>query len=176
MKDLNLSQHGTKITFYRIRDKEFLLFFFVIHLTLFPVKSPGVLMKLGVTEYSPADWRLFIDSSERSLKCVLLHITNVYGSILIVHSTTLKEKNDAIKGVLQHMRYNGHQCVICVDLKMVNFLLGQQRGDTKYPCFLCYWDSRGKANHWTKKDWPARDSYNLGKRMLLLSDWYHVTK
>ena len=176
MKDLNLSQHGTKITFYRIRDKEFLPFFFVIHLTLFPVKSPGVLMKLGVTEYSPADWRLFIDSSERSLKCVLLHITNVYGSMPIVHSTTLKEKNDAIKGVLQHIRYNGHQCVICVDLKMVNFLLGQQRGDTKYPCFLCYWDSRGKANHWTKKDWPARDPYNLGKRMLLLSDWYHVTK
>ena len=100
IKDLNLSQHGTKITFYRIRDKEFLLFFLVIHLTLFPVKSPDVLMKLGVTEYSLADWRLFTDSSERSLKCVLLHITNVYGSIPIVHSTTLKEKNDAIKGVL----------------------------------------------------------------------------
>ena len=28
------------------------------------------------------------------------------------------------------------------DLKMVNFLLGQQSGFTKYPCFLCMWDSR----------------------------------
>ena len=25
---------------------------------------------------------------------------------------------------------------------MVNFLLGQQSGCTKFPCFLCYWDSR----------------------------------
>ena len=58
---------------------------------------PGVLIKLCVTEYSPADWRLFIDSSKRSLKCALLHITNVYGSITIGHSTTLKEKYDAIK-------------------------------------------------------------------------------
>ena len=47
-------------------------------------------MKLGVTEYSYADWRLFTDSSKRSLKCVLLHITNVYGSIPIGHSITLK--------------------------------------------------------------------------------------
>ena len=58
---------------------------------------PGVLMKLGVTEYSSADWKLFIASSKRSLKCVLLHITNVCGSIPIGHSTTLKEKHDAIK-------------------------------------------------------------------------------
>ena len=84
----------------------------------------GVLMKLDVTEFSPFHWRLFIDSSKKSLKYVLLHITNVYGSILIVHSTTLKEKYDAIKNLLQHIKYKDHQWVICVDLKMVNFLLG----------------------------------------------------
>ena len=81
LKDRNYSQHGTKSTFYRRRDKEFVPFFDV----------PGVLMKLGVTEYSPADSRLFIDSSQRSLKYVLLHITNVYGSIPIGHSTILKK-------------------------------------------------------------------------------------
>ena len=47
----------------------------------------GVLMKLDLTEFSPFRWRLFVDSSKKSLKYVLLHITNVYGSILIVHST-----------------------------------------------------------------------------------------
>ena len=52
----------------------------------------SVLMKLGVTEYSPADWRLFIDSLKRSLKCVLLHITNGYEPIPVGHSTTPKEK------------------------------------------------------------------------------------
>jgi hypothetical protein len=40
---------------------------------------------------------------------------------------------------------------------MVNFLLGQQSGYTKYPCFLCLWDSRAKHEHWTRKDWPLRE-------------------
>ena len=39
---------------------------------------------------------------------------------------------------------------------MVNFLLRQQSGFTKYPCFLCMWDSRDRAQHYTKKDWPLR--------------------
>ena len=110
-------------------------------------------MKLVAKEYSPADWRLFIDSSKRSLNCVL-HITNVYGSIPIGHPTTLKEKYDAIKSVLLHIKYNDHQWVIYVDLKMVNFLLGQR-------------DSRDKENHWTKKDWPVRDQLNVeGKNVI----------
>ena len=108
LKDRNLLQHGTKIAFYRTRAKDFVPFFddqlnFVLCKDI-----PGVPMKSDVTKYSPADWKLFIDSSERSLKCVLLHITNVYGSILIGHSTTLKERFDAIKSVLKHIKYNDH--------------------------------------------------------------------
>ena len=57
VKDRNLLQHGTKITFYRTRDKEFVPFFddqlnFVLCKDI-----PGVLMKLVVTEYSLANWR-----------------------------------------------------------------------------------------------------------------------
>ena len=37
----------------------------------------------------------------------------------------------------------------------------------KYPCFLCYWDSRDKANHWTKKDWLLRDRLNAGKKNVI---------
>ena len=61
---------------------------------------PDVLMKLGEHYYSSADCRLFIHSSKRSMKCVLLPITNVHGSIPIGHSTKVKEKYDAIKSVL----------------------------------------------------------------------------
>ena len=75
---------------------------------------PSALTKLGVTEYSPADWRLFTDNSKRNLKYVLLYITNFYGSILIGHSTTLKEKYDAIRIVLQHIKCNDHQWVISI--------------------------------------------------------------
>ncbi|GBM06427.1 hypothetical protein AVEN_266373-1 [Araneus ventricosus] len=36
---------------------------------------------------------------------------------------------------------------------MLTMLLGQQAGYTKYPCFLCLWDSRARDFHWTKTDW-----------------------
>ena len=99
--------------------------------------------KRGITEYFSADWWLFIDSLKRSLNCVM-HITNVYRSIRIVHCMMRQGKYDAMKGVLQHIKYNNHQRVICVDLKMVNLLRDQESGKN-YPYFLCCWDSRGKA-------------------------------
>ena len=71
----------------------------------------------------------------------------MYVAIPVGHSTTLNEKYDTIKTTLQHIKYKHHQRVICVDLKIVTFLLGQQSGYTKFPCCLCYWDSRDKANH-----------------------------
>ena len=69
----------------------------------------------------------------------------------------MKEQYDAIKRVLERINYSKHQWVICVDLKMVNFLLGQQSGYTKHPCFLCKWDSRAKDEHYIKRDWGGRE-------------------
>ena len=68
-----------------------------------------------------------------------------------------------IKTVLQKLDYDSHQWFICVDLKMVNFLLGQQSGFTKYPCFICLWDSRARDDQWVKKEWPPRDSMRVGE-------------
>ena len=93
-----------------------------------------------------------------------LHNSNMYAPIPIVHSTTLKEKYDAIKTVFQHIKYEHHQWTICVDLKVVNFLLGQQSWHTKFPCFLCYWDSRDKGNHWKIKNWPVREQLKVGDK------------
>ena len=111
----------------------------------------GLLNALGISKYDPSEWRLFIDSSKKSLKCVLLHIGNLYGAIPIGHSVHLKEQYEHIKTVLQLLKYDEHKWIICVDLKMVNFLLGQQGGYTKYPCFLCLWDSRAKNKRWEQK-------------------------
>ena len=52
---------------------------------------------------------------------------------------------------------------ICVDLRIINYLLGMQKGYTKYPCFICLWDSRAKDDHWKKKIWPARESLIVGE-------------
>ena len=46
---------------------------------------------------------------------------------------------------------------------MVNLLLGQQSRFTKYPCYLCVWDSRDRSQHYIKKDWPARDEMVPGR-------------
>ena len=60
--------------------------------------------------------------------------------------------------VIDLLQYHQHNWVICVDLKMVNFLLGQQHGFTKFPCYLCMWDSRARDKHWIQKEWPVRES------------------
>ena len=116
----------------------------------------GLLLSLGLPVYNFSEWRLFIDSNKRSLKCVLLHNGNKYSAIPIAHSTKQKEEYSRIRLILELLQYQEHQWVICVDLKIVNFLLGQQSGFTKFSCFLCHWDSRDRANHWTKKSWPRR--------------------
>ena len=65
----------------------------------------SLLRQLGVQQYKPQDWCLFIDSSKRSLKCVLLYSGNSYGSVSLGHSTTLKEKYDEIKFFLEKISY-----------------------------------------------------------------------
>ena len=76
------------------------------------------------SQYEPKNWRLFIDSSKRSLKCVLLQNGNKFSSVHIAHSTTLMETYEAVKYEMEKIGYDHHKWFICVDLKMVNFLLG----------------------------------------------------
>ena len=79
----------------------------------------------------------------------------------------LKKKYEPVKQVLECIKYNQHKSKICVILKMVNFLLGQQSGYTKHLCFFCLWDSRDKANHWVKKDWELRITLRAGDKNII---------
>ncbi|GBL88944.1 hypothetical protein AVEN_159031-1 [Araneus ventricosus] len=159
--DKNLLEQGTKIIFYRSREKCLLPFFSQEDNLVFCHEIRGLMEKIGLPEYFPDDWRLFIDSSKRSLKCVLLHNGNKSVSIPIAHSTKMKEEYTTITLVLKNIKYHEHQWVICVDLKMVNFLLEHQSGHTKYPCFLCLWDSRDKIHHWVRKEWLKRENLDV---------------
>ena len=40
--------------------------------------------------------------------------------------------------------------------------MGMQGGFTKHCCFLCLWDYRATAEHYVRRDWPARGSYITG--------------
>ena len=90
----------------------------------------------------------------KSLKVVLLHNTTKLASIPIGHSTEMKEEYSTLKFVLEKIKYTKqNNWFICGDLKILTFLLGnkQQGGHTKYPFFLCLWDSRDRENHYKKK-------------------------
>ena len=137
-----LSEHGildskTKITFYRHRDEPLSGYFTKEDNFVFCKNLKGLLAAMGVPKYKPGEWRLFIDSSKQTLKCVLLHNASTYAGVPIGHSVTLKESYSTVQMVLHKLCYNEHKWAICVDLKMVNILLGQQAGYVKYPCFLC---------------------------------------
>jgi hypothetical protein len=162
LKEKNCLKSEVKITAYRSREEKFLQYFTQEDALVYCNNVIGLLHHLGLPEYHSEDWRLFIDSSTRSLKCVLLHKGNRYSSIPLAHSRILKEVFENIKMILQKISYHEHSWSICVDLKMVNFLLGQQSGFTKYPCFLCMWDSRAKKDHWVKQVWPTRENMNVG--------------
>jgi hypothetical protein len=46
-------------------------------------------------------------------------------------------------------------------------LLVQQGGYTKFPCFLCEWESRAREKHWTVTDWPQRKSFVPGTKRVI---------
>lgn len=77
--------------------------------------------------YDPTQWRLFIDSSKRSLKGVLLHNGNLFGSIPIIHSVHLKESYENLKALLKNVNHEKHSWTICGDLKINGMLLGTQK-------------------------------------------------
>ena len=149
LKDRNVLQAKTNVTFYRNREGNFLPFFKQYEEIV--VCNDAELLESDIVHYEANSRRLFIYSSKRSLKCVLLHNTNEYASIPLGHSVTLKEKCEPVKQVLECIKYNQHNWKICVDLRMVNFLLGQQSGYRKHPCFLCMRDSHDKAKNGLKR-------------------------
>ena len=96
----------------------------------------------------------------QSLKFVLNLNGNEYASVRIRHSVHAKETYKNVKPLLV-IKYDDHKWVIFVDLKMVNFLLGQQSGYIKYPCFLCLSDSHAKDRLSTQKSWPERKTLQI---------------
>ena len=139
LKKKNLLAQGTTASFYRDREKGFRKYFTndTENSLVFCTDVKGLVNELKPNSYKDEDWRLFIDSSKRSLKAVLLHNGNKFASIPIAHSTKLKEIFENLEIVLQKIKYSEHQWKVCGDLKIATMILGQQSGFTKNPCFLC---------------------------------------
>ena len=154
----------TTFAWYKHRESEYIRFFTMENSLVYCVDIQGLIEKLG-TVYNRSDWRLFIDASKSSLKAVLLHNTNQFASTPLAHSTCMKESYENMKLLLGKLQYSTHTWKICVDFKVLNMLLGQQSGFTKYPCFMCEWDSRNRSNHWIKR--KLRESLTPGCKNIL---------
>ncbi|XP_076359548.1 uncharacterized protein LOC143251981 isoform X1 [Tachypleus tridentatus] len=85
---------------------------------------------------NPNEWRLFINSSSRNLKAVLLHSGNKYPSLSLAHSVHLKEEYNSVKTLLEALKYDECGWDVIGDFKMVTLLMGLQGGFTKFPCYL----------------------------------------
>ncbi|GBP60895.1 hypothetical protein EVAR_48699_1 [Eumeta japonica] len=169
LKHKNLLAPKVTAYFYRNREEEFRKFFTKDdeNSVVYCSNVKGLVDELKPDTYRDDEWRLFIDSSTRSLKAVLLHISNTLAPIPIAHSTKLKETYENLEIVLDKIQYSEHQWRICGDLKIATLLLGQQSGFTKYPCYLCLWDSRDRKNHYVKKEWPSRVQLNVGRHNVI---------
>jgi len=161
LKEKNLLADGTLFSWYRSREKEYVAYFKEEGDLVFCINVPGLMLHFNI-HYKTDEWRLFIDSSKRSLKAVLLHNGNKYASLPVGHSVYLKECYKNLDFILQKLSYADHKWAICGDLKVISMLLGQQSGYTKFPCFLCEWDSRAREQHYVRKVWPSRNTLQPG--------------
>ena len=82
---------STRTTFYHERQEERCEYFSQEYSIVFSHHIDGVSQYLGVVPYDSNNWRLFLDSSKRSLKCVLNRNGNEYPSVPIGHFIHAKE-------------------------------------------------------------------------------------
>ena len=183
IRDLGLSKNGAEylaswlkqntdeaakieVSHYRDRDKEYCDYYaYDEEFSLVYCKDiVGLMNRFEHGCYKPNEWRLFIDSSKRSLKAVLLHNTNVYAAIPIGYSVIRDENYCNMEVILNRIKYSDHKWLLCGDLKILTILLGQQSGFTKYPCYLCEWDSWDGKNHNIKSLWPLRKTFEPGSK------------
>ena len=77
LKQWNLVKANVRICSFRTRNKELASLFDMENRLCYCTDVSGLFTSLGFP-HNPSDWRLFIDSSKRSLKAVLLHNGNKY--------------------------------------------------------------------------------------------------
>jgi hypothetical protein len=123
LKEKNLLAAVTCIYWYRRCEQEFTCYFAQDGDLMYCCNIPGLIQKF-VVEYKVNEWRIFIDSSKRSLKAVLLHKCNNYASLPIGHSVRLKESYETLELVLTKTEYTAHDWLICEDLNLLCMLLG----------------------------------------------------
>jgi hypothetical protein len=95
----NLLAVGISMYWYRSRKQEFTSYYSQDGDLVYYCNIPELMQKFSV-QYKMNEWLLFIDSSKRSLKIVLLHNGNNCTSLPTSHSVHLKEIYENLELVL----------------------------------------------------------------------------
>ena len=168
LREKHLLAPGTTFYWYREREEEFTFLFTFDRASLLVYCNiiAGLIEFLGL-KCDAMEWRLFIDSSNRTLMAVLLNNGNKFSSIPVRHSVVMKESHKSMELLLSALNYQEHEWLICGDLKAVGIILGLQSGYTKYPCFLCVWDSRVDDQYYVRQEWSSRQGLKPGSHNVL---------
>ena len=161
LRENKLLQKDVLVSHYRKRNTDLPTVFRVDGPLCYCCDITSLFEKLG-EDHIASEWRLFLDSSKRSLKAVLLHNGNIKPSVPIAHSVHLKESYERIEILLDAIQYNEYKWYLCGDMKIIGILMGMQGEFTKHCGFLCLRDSRATAEHYVRKDWPPRVTYIPG--------------
>ena len=102
-------------------------------------------------EYDATEWRFLLTHPAEVSKQIFYIMGIVSLSIPIGHSVQMKEKTTAWKICCLLLTTIENKWLICEDLKVVGLVLGFQGEYTKYPCFLCLWDSQVDDQHYQTK-------------------------
>lgn len=114
----------------------------------------------------PAEWRLFIDGSNESLKVVLMHNTNKLPSVPIAYARGVKEDYDSMAAIINLINYNRYKWYVCCDLKVVGLLIGLKKGYPTNQCFMCLWEGRDNASNYCGMKCAPRITYQIGKQSI----------
>ena len=98
LRENNLLTPSTTYFWYRKRDVEFRKYFSYDkdHSLVYCQDILGLILALGIV-YIPPERQLFLDSSVKSFKAILLHNGNKVSSVPVGHSVKLTEKYVVIK-------------------------------------------------------------------------------
>lgn len=166
LEGFNILADGVKVTSFRNRNN-FLKEYFTVNEDnsfVYCHNITGLMAAMEIDAYVSSEWRLFIDSSQSSLKAILLHEENAMNGVPVAFGIGMAETYESIKYILDCIKYAEYGWRLCCDFKVITFLNGMQSGNTKYSCFICLWDSRYPCEkQYFTKEWPLRSGQEKGK-------------
>jgi len=105
LQQWKLLKENVRISVYRRRHEDLFQFFKMGKGLVACTDIDGLMQTLSIN-HNPLDWRLFIDSSNLSLKAILLRNGNTLPSIPVGHSVHNKESYENLKILMGAINYD----------------------------------------------------------------------